>query len=173
MRIISNRTNYFSESRSDFAGYSFMALGVGKLMGFDLINNFERPYLANSITEFWKRWHISLSRWLQEYLYIPLGGNRKATFGTYFWIITMALIAVALSRSIWLFVGVALILLLSLWFTRNNADERRKLTTNLNSLNTMLLGGLWHGASLNFVIWGGLNGLGVIIYKTWKNFNYC
>lgn len=159
---------YSLQVYADFSGYTDIAIGVAMLMGFYLPQNFNSPYKATNAGNFWKRWHISLSRWLQEYLYIPLGGNRRATFGTYFWIITMALIAVALSRSIWLFVGVALILLLSLWFTRNNPDKRRKLTTNLNSLNTMLLGGLWHGASLNFVIWGGLNGLGVIIYKTWK-----
>ena len=162
---------YSLQVYADFSGYTDIAIGVAMLMGFYLPQNFNSPYKASNAGNFWKRWHISLSRWLQEYLYIPLGGNRKATFGTYFWIIAMALIAVALSRSLWLLLAVVLVLGLSLFSTRRDADKRRRLTTNLNSLNTMLLGGLWHGASLNFVIWGGLNGAGVIIYKTWKNWS--
>ncbi|MBO5916890.1 MAG: MBOAT family protein, partial [Bacteroidales bacterium] len=162
---------YSLQVYADFSGYTDIAIGVAMLMGFYLPQNFNSPYKASNAGNFWKRWHISLSRWLQEYLYIPLGGNRKATFGTYFWIIAMALIAVALSRSLWLLFAVVLALGLSLFSTRRDADKRRRLTTNLNSLNTMLLGGLWHGASLNFVIWGGLNGAGVIIYKTWKNWS--
>ena len=162
---------YSLQVYADFSGYTDIAIGVAMLMGFYLPQNFNSPYKASNAGNFWKRWHISLSRWLQEYLYIPLGGNRKATFGTYFWIIAMALIAVALSRSLWLLFAVVLVLGLSLFSTRRDADKRRRLTTNLNSLNTMLLGGLWHGASLNFVIWGGLNGAGVIIYKTWKNWS--
>ncbi len=67
---------YTFQIYGDFAGYSFMAIGVGKLMGFDLINNFNRPYLSTSITDFWRRWHISLSTWLKDYVYIPLGGSR-------------------------------------------------------------------------------------------------
>lgn len=67
---------YSFQIYGDFAGYSFMAMGVGKLMGFELINNFQRPYLATSITDFWRRWHISLSTWLKDYVYIPLGGSR-------------------------------------------------------------------------------------------------
>ncbi len=162
---------YSLQVYADFSGYTDIAIGVAMLMGFYLPQNFNSPYKATNAGNFWKRWHISLSRWLQEYLYIPLGGNRKGTFGTYFWIITMALIAVALSRSLWLLLAVVLLLGLSLFFSRRDAEKRRRLTTNLNSLNTMLLGGLWHGASLNFVIWGGLNGAGVIIYKTWKNWS--
>lgn len=162
---------YSLQVYADFSGYTDIAIGVAMLMGFYLPQNFNSPYKASNAGNFWKRWHISLSRWLQEYLYIPLGGNRKASFGTYFWIIAMALIAVALSRSLWLLFAVVLVLGLSLFSTRRDADKRRRLTTNLNSLNTMLLGGLWHGASLNFVIWGGLNGAGVIIYKTWKNWS--
>jgi D-alanyl-lipoteichoic acid acyltransferase DltB (MBOAT superfamily) len=95
----------------DFSGYSDIARGVSRLLGVDLIRNFEQPYLSQSITEFWRRWHISLSSWLRDYLYIPLGGNRKGPRRTY-----------------------------------------------LNLMLTMLLGGLWHGAGWNFVIWGGLNG---------------
>lgn len=74
---------YTFQIYGDFAGYSFMAVGVGKLMGFNLINNFERPYLSQSVTEFWHRWHISLSTWLKEYIYIPLGGSRCSKVRNY------------------------------------------------------------------------------------------
>ena len=67
----------------DFAGYSAMAIGLGLMMGFRFIENFNAPYLARSITEFWKRWHISLSTWLRDYLYVPLGGNRRGARRTY------------------------------------------------------------------------------------------
>ena len=95
----------------DFSGYTDMAIGLAEIMGFHFPENFRRPYLARSITEFWRRWHISLSTWLRDYLYIPLGGNRHGRWQTY-----------------------------------------------RNLMLTMLLGGLWHGASWNFVIWGGYHG---------------
>ena len=95
----------------DFSGYTDMAIGMAKLLGFHFPVNFRRPYLASSITDFWHRWHISLSRWLRDYLYIPLGGNRYGRWQTY-----------------------------------------------RNLMLTMLLGGLWHGASWNFVVWGGYHG---------------
>jgi D-alanyl-lipoteichoic acid acyltransferase DltB (MBOAT superfamily) len=96
----------------DFSGYTDMAIGMALLLGFHFPINFRRPYLAFSITDFWHRWHISLSRWLRDYLYIPLGGNRHGSLMTY-----------------------------------------------RNLMLTMLLGGLWHGASWNFVIWGGYHGV--------------
>jgi len=96
----------------DFSGYTDMAIGMALLLGFHFPVNFRRPYLAQSITDFWHRWHISLSRWLRDYLYIPLGGNRHGRLMTY-----------------------------------------------RNLMLTMLLGGLWHGASWNFVIWGGYHGV--------------
>ena len=95
----------------DFSGYTDMAIGMALLLGFHFPVNFRRPYLASSITDFWHRWHMSLSRWLRDYLYIPLGGNRHG-----------------------------------------------RLTTYRNLMLTMLLGGLWHGASWNFVVWGGYHG---------------
>lgn len=95
----------------DFSGYTDIAIGCATLFGFHFPVNFRRPYLSASVTEFWRRWHISLSRWLRNYLYIPLGGNRRG-----------------------------------------------KLRTYRNLMLTMLLGGLWHGASWNFVIWGGYHG---------------
>jgi D-alanyl-lipoteichoic acid acyltransferase DltB (MBOAT superfamily) len=105
----------------DFSGYTDIAIGVALLLGFRLPQNFNSPYKATSTGEFWKRWHISLSTWLKDYLYIPLGGNRKGKF-----------------------------------------------RTNINLMITMLLGGLWHGASWKFVIWGGLNGVGLVVYKLWR-----
>jgi D-alanyl-lipoteichoic acid acyltransferase DltB (MBOAT superfamily) len=112
-----------------------------------------------------------LSKWLQDYLYIPLGGNRKATFSTYFLIVVIALIALILSGSIW--VGVILLLITGvlIYVARNYPEKRKKINTNLNMMNTMLIGGIWHGASWNFMIWGGLNGIGILVYKFWKNWN--
>ena len=96
----------------DFSGYSDMAIGLGLMLGFVFAKNFDSPYHSQSITEFWRRWHISLSSWLRDYLYVPLGGNRKGVPRTY-----------------------------------------------LNLAATMLLGGLWHGAAWNFVIWGAYHGV--------------
>lgn len=112
---------YSIQVYADFSGYTDIAIGVALLMGFRLPVNFNSPYKALSTGEFWKRWHISLSSWLKDYLYIPLGGNRHG-----------------------------------------------KVRTNFNLMLTMLLGGLWHGASWQFVIWGGLNGIGLVVYKYWR-----
>jgi len=105
----------------DFSGYTDVAIGLSLLMGFHLSDNFNSPYKAVSVADFWRRWHISLSTFLRDYLYIPLGGNKLGEF-----------------------------------------------RTNINLMITMLIGGLWHGASWNFVIWGGLNGIALLIYKFWK-----
>jgi alginate O-acetyltransferase complex protein AlgI len=102
----------------DFSGYSDIGRGISKLFGIDLLINFNQPYLSQNISEFWKRWHISLSSWLRDYLYISLGGNKNGKAKTY-----------------------------------------------INLFITMLLGGLWHGASWNFVIWGGLHGSYLTIHK--------
>ena len=102
----------------DFSGYSDIAIGVARIVGFDLPENFNMPYLATSITEFWRRWHMTLSQWLRDYLYIPLGGSRRGELRTY-----------------------------------------------VNLLITMLLGGLWHGASWTFVFWGLLHGIALATHK--------
>lgn len=112
---------------------------------------------------------MSLSRWLKDYLYIPLGGNRNATFGTYCCIVTISLIGVLLSGSWWVALIVSAVAVALLLLAHFRPEKRKIITTNLNSMNTMLLGGLWHGASWNFMIWGGLNGLGMVIHKIWKN----
>jgi len=114
----------------DFSGYSDMAIGIGRMLGFHYLENFDHPYIAQSVSEFWRRWHISLSNWFRDYLYIPLGGNRRGRLRTYF---------------------------------------------NLSVV--FLLCGLWHGASWNFVLWGGLHGLfmvaeraglGRVLNKIWR-----
>ncbi|MCB0523598.1 MAG: MBOAT family protein [Lewinellaceae bacterium] len=107
----------------DFSGYSDMAIGIALLLGFKFNINFDAPYQSSSITEFWRRWHISLSTWLRDYLYIPLGGNRLG-----------------------------------------------KLRTYVNLMITMLLGGLWHGAAIRFIIWGGMHGLALSFERLIKPF---
>ena len=104
----------------DFSGYSDMAIGLALLLGFRFPKNFDSPYKSATITEFWRRWHISLSSWLKDYLYISLGGNRKGKARTY-----------------------------------------------LNLFLTMLIGGLWHGAAIRFVLWGTLHGVALALHKLW------
>ena len=109
---------YAMQIYCDFSGYSDMAIGIALLLGFHFPINFNAPYRSTSITDFWRRWHISLSTWIRDYIYISLGGNRKGKVRQY-----------------------------------------------LNLLLTMLLGGLWHGASLNFVAWGGMHGVALAVHK--------
>jgi len=106
----------------DFSGYSLIAIGIAKTMGFSIPDNFNAPYAASGFSDFWRRWHISLSSWLRDYLYISLGGNRRGTGRTY-----------------------------------------------LNIMITMFLGGLWHGASIMFVIWGVLHGFYLCVERFIKN----
>jgi len=114
---------YTAQLYFDFSGYSDMAIGLSKLFNVDLPLNFDSPYKARNIIEFWRRWHMTLSRFLRDYLYIPLGGNRQGP-------------------------------------TRRYA----------NLMATMLLGGLWHGAGWNFVIWGGLHGVYLVCNHAWQGF---
>lgn len=111
---------YSFQIYGDFAGYSYISIGIARMLGFRIPMNFNRPYFSRSFSDFWQRWHISLSSWLRDYLYIPLGGNRAG-----------------------------------------------KLKTYRNLLVTMLLGGLWHGASWNFMIWGGIHGLYLAGQRSW------
>lgn len=120
--IIIAMISYSIQILCDFSGYSDMAVGTAKIFGFDLCRNFDLPYLSESPSEFWRRWHISLSQWLRDYLYIPLGGNRHGNTRTY-----------------------------------------------INLFITMMLGGLWHGASWNFVLWGIIHGIALIIHRIWVN----
>ena len=162
---------YSFQVYADFSGYTDIAIGLSLLMGFYLPRNFNSPYKAQNAQNFWKRWHISLSRWLQTYLYIPLGGNRNITFGTWFWICIITLAVLILSES-WIIAVVVLLIALGTIITAmRQPDKRRHIYANMNSMITMLLGGLWHGASCNFMIWGGLNGVGMVIFKFWRDWN--
>ena len=151
----------------DFSGYTDMAIGLALILGYRLKPNFNSPYKATSASDFWKRWHISLSSWLQEYLYIPLGGNREGTIGSYVSVAVIVMFLILLSGNLWLvfvFAFAAVILLMIAYFS---GAFRKSLNTNINLMVTMLLGGLWHGSSWLFVIWGGLNGIGLIVHKLW------
>ncbi len=152
----------------DFSGYTDIAIGIALLLGYRLKTNFKSPYKALSTSEFWKRWHISLSSWLQEYLYIPLGGNKTGTIGSYVAIVIISAFMVLISGKLWLLyflIGFFLLLIfLSVYFPK----VKQTINTNINLMVTMLLGGLWHGSSWLFLIWGGLNGLGLIIHKFWQ-----
>ncbi len=152
----------------DFSGYTDIAIGVALLMGFRLSKNFNSPYKSKNCSEFWTRWHISLSSWLKDYLYIPLGGNRKATIGTYL-NFGFILLVIILMASSWIVTAVvltfALVLFLLIRFVPSAANG---IKSNINRLITMLLGGLWHGSSWNFLVWGGLNGVGIIFDKYWQ-----
>ncbi|MBN2668066.1 MAG: MBOAT family protein [Bacteroidales bacterium] len=159
---------YSLQVYADFSGYTDIAIGVALLMGFQLPLNFNSPYKAKNVGEFWKRWHISLSTWLKDYLYIPMGGNRGASWFTYISLAFVLSFIILLSGKLFLayiFGGIILVLYLT---ARFSPTFKLKINTNINLMMTMLLGGLWHGASWQFVIWGGLNGLGLIIYKMWK-----
>ena len=123
---------YSLQVYADFSGYTDIAIGVAMLMGFYLPMNFNSPYKSQTPQEFWRRWHMSLGRWLKTYLYIPLGGNRTI-FG---------------------------FKVKKLW------------AANFNSFITQVLGGLWHGASWNFVLWGAINGIGMIVEKIWREWSW-
>ena len=167
LEVIAGVFAYSLQIYMDFSGYTDMAIGLALVLGFRLKPNFNSPYKATSTSDFWKRWHISLSSWLQEYLYFPLGGNRNGTIGSYIAVVVIVLFLVLLSGKLFLvYIVISLItalILLALTFKK----IRQTIHTNINLMVTMLLGGLWHGSSWLFIIWGGLNGLGLIIHKQW------
>ena len=159
---------YSLQVYADFSGYTDIAIGVAMLMGFYLPTNFNSPYKATNPAGFWKRWHISLSNWLKDYLYIPLGGNRNSTVGTYVIPTVMLLVVVLMAKTRWVtLVAIAAVVVLALVYLVF-PRHRKDFSTNLNNFDTMLLGGMWHGASFNFITWGALNGLGILVYKSWK-----
>jgi alginate O-acetyltransferase complex protein AlgI len=164
---------YSFQVYADFSGYTDIAIGVALLMGFRLKTNFKSPYKAASVSEFWQRWHISLSSWLKEYLYIPLGGNRQGTIGSYIVITFMCGIVIMLSGDAWLPVLITLLMIALILFVLGLffSGIRKAINTNINLMITMLLGGLWHGSSWMFITWGGLNGLGLVIHKIWHKIN--
>lgn len=160
---------YSYQVYADFSGYTDIAIGVALLFGYRLKRNFNYPYKSQSPSEFWQRWHISLSSWLKEYLYIPLGGNRGSTWASYL-VLCIILIFLLLLFGNWWVLGIfimffLLMIILSKW----SEKFRRWFERDVNIMVTMLLGGLWHGSSWLFVIWGGLNGLAVVLHKQWEN----
>ena len=165
---------YSLQVYADFSGYTDIAIGVAMLMGFYLPVNFNSPYKAQNPTDFWRRWHMSLSRWLRDYLYIPLGGNRTAGWASYTILAAILLIAAFRLKNLWftLVVCTVIAVVLLLRFLPAAKGHRRTLGTNVNNMDTMLLGGLWHGSSFNFITWGGLNGLGILVHKWWRDRNW-
>lgn len=156
----------------DFSGYSDVAIGIAKWLGFSIPTNFKSPYQSKNITEFWRRWHISLSSWLRDYLYIPLGGNKKGSFATWFFSIIFfaGLFFAAYSGfhlSILLSAVITTGVLLLFILPSVIRKEKSGISTNLNLLTTMLLGGLWHGANWNFILWGAMHGTSLAIHKIW------
>lgn len=165
---ISALFGYSLQVYCDFSGYTDIAIGVAMLLGFYLPKNFNSPYKAKNVGDFWKRWHMSLSSWLKDYLYIPMGGNRGASPFTYISLFIVLLFVVLISKNL-LLLPVFTFIIGSFWIlTRFFPSIKLPISTNINLLMTMLIGGLWHGSSWTFVIWGGLNGLGLVVYKFWK-----
>ena len=159
---------YSLQIYGDFSGYTDIAIGLALLMGFKLPINFNSPYKAINTGEFWKRWHISLSTWLKDYLYIPLGGNRNGTLASYLILAIILLGCMLAFGSFYINLIILLIVLTVYLAALFSASVRKHINTNINIMLTMLIGGLWHGASWKFVIWGGLNGLGILVYKYWR-----
>lgn len=159
----------------DFSGYSDIAIGLALLMGFELNANFRTPYQSANITEFWHRWHISLSTWLRDYLYISIGGNRRSSFWGYLFpaLFFGGLIGWSAFKfeshplPFYLSLAGLLIFLLPILLSKN---RKKASYVNFNQMTTMLLGGLWHGASFRFVIWGALHGLALGVHKTFKEY---
>lgn len=154
----------------DFSGYSDMAIGLALLMGFTLPANFRTPYQSKNITEFWRRWHISLSSWLKDYLYISVGGNRKGSFLGYFFptlfFVGMLLWSISIvSLSILPLIGSLLAIGIFVLSFVLSSTPKKSMVTNFNLMTTMLLGGLWHGASLRFILWGAFHGIALAIHK--------
>ncbi len=159
---------YSLQIYGDFSGYTDIAIGLALLMGYKLPVNFNSPYKAIHCGDFWRRWHISLSSWLKDYLYIPIGGNRNGSIFSYAFILVFTFLGVfAMSDygvALMAASGVGLMLIITLFSSKLAWHFNR----NVNIMITMLVGGLWHGASWKFVIWGGLNGIGIVTYKYWR-----
>jgi D-alanyl-lipoteichoic acid acyltransferase DltB (MBOAT superfamily) len=159
---------YSLQVYADFAGYTDMAIGVALLMGYKLSHNFNEPYKAVSVGDFWKRWHITLSSWLKDFIYIPLGGNRTGSIGS--WIIVgLSLVFCMFAIDDHIVLSIIMGSFIFMFFLIIVYEPFRfHFNRNINLMLTMLIGGLWHGASWNFVIWGGLNGIGILVYKYWS-----
>jgi len=156
----------------DFSGYSEIAIGIALWLGFKIPPNFMSPYQSLNITEFWRRWHISLSTWLKDYLYIPLGGNRNFSIASFIFVggflVGSFIMGVELFHlsNLWAAV-ISAVLLLIFIIPALITKKTSGIAANFNLLTTMLLGGFWHGASWNFIIWGAIHGVGLGIHKIW------
>ena len=159
---------YSLQVYADFSGYTDIAIGIALLMGFNLPKNFNSPYKADNCGNFWKRWHISLSSWLKDYLYIPMGGNRGGSLFSSIALGFIILFVFLISGSFSLLFAIISFVFLTRVIGELIPKFNGWYLTNINIMLTMLLGGLWHGASWNFVLWGALNGIGIIIYKLWR-----
>ncbi len=159
---------YSLQIYGDFSGYTDIAIGLAMLLGYKLTNNFNSPYKAIHCGDFWKRWHISLSTWLKDYLYIPIGGNRKGSIFSYAFVIVFTFLGVFILNDLMIAVFITLAVCLALSIISFSKVLSKHFHTNVNIIITMLIGGLWHGAAWKFVIWGGLNGLGIVVYKYWR-----
>ena len=149
----------------DFSGYSDIAIGLAKMMGFDFPKNFRTPYFSKNFSEFWERWHISLSSWLRDYLYIPLGGNRNGSLGSYFFLGLFFAITLMITQWWWLLIPAFILIAILFWYKNQGAKQEAKTFTYLNLMVTMLLGGLWHGAAWTYLFWGFLHGSYLIIQR--------
>ena len=159
---------YSLQIYGDFSGYTDVAIGIALLMGYQLPVNFNSPYKAIHCGDFWKRWHISLSSWLRDYLYIPVGGNRSGSIFSYVFIVSFTFLGALAFGDYGIAVLATAIVAILLIFTLFSKRLAWHFNRNVNIMITMLVGGLWHGASWKFVIWGGLNGLGIVFYKYWR-----
>ena len=159
---------YSLQIYGDFSGYTDIAIGVSRLMGFKLLENFNSPYKAINVADFWRRWNKSLGSWLRDYLYIPLGGNRGGGIGTYIATLVILIFLVFITQWYWLIFIYLGLMLLYIVFSLLFVNFKKYIHRDLNLLITMVLGGLWHGASENFVIWGAMNGIALILYNHWK-----
>ena len=159
---------YSLQVYADFSGYTDVAIGIAMLLGFTLPKNFNSPYKASSVAEFWRRWHLSLSTWLRDYLYIPLGGNRAGSPASYLIVFAFFVMIALIVGSPMLSITLGVVFAAGFVAMRYSAVTARWVNTNINLMLTMVLGGLWHGSSWNFVTWGTLNGVGLVIYKNWK-----
>jgi alginate O-acetyltransferase complex protein AlgI len=157
---------------ADFSGYTDMAIGLSRLMGFKLKPNFNSPYKAISVADFWRRWHISLGSWLKDYLYIPLGGNRTGSTGSYIAIFIIFVFLIFITQwyeLIFIYAALTSLYVIGLLLIK---DFKRYVHRDLNLIITMVVGGLWHGPSENFVIWGAMNGCALLIYKYWRKISF-
>ena len=159
---------YSLQVYADFSGYTDVAIGIAMLLGFTLPKNFNSPYKASSVADFWRRWHLSLSTWLRDYLYIPLGGNRKGSIASYVIVFIFFVMIALIAGNSSLTLILSGIFALGSFAMRYSPVVAKWVNTNINLMLTMILGGLWHGASWNFVTWGTLNGVGLVVYKNWK-----